>query len=48
MSFDIQMMNITVYVNKKMKKNYFKVESGIKNQLKCHLINIQREITDSV
>lgn len=28
MSFDIQMINITVYVNKKMKKIYFKVESG--------------------
>lgn len=28
MSFDIQMMNITVYVNKKNEKNHFKVESG--------------------
>lgn len=48
MSFDIQMMNITVYVNKKMKKKNILKLNLVLNQLKCHLINIQREITDSV
>lgn len=48
MSFDIQMMNITVYVNKKMKKKIILKLNLVLNQLKCHLINIQREITDSV